>query len=128
MHIAEIHLYQHDLPVKGGPYRIASSEVWSLTSTLVELVADNGVVGWGGDIIAAACTHVGATVEPARLEGVWLAAPYVDGHLDAENGIRIESGHITVPRGQGLGVTPDEERFGDAVASFEAGTGQVRAA
>lgn len=45
--IAEIHLYQHDLPVKGGPYRIASSEVWVLTTTLVKLVADNGVVGWG---------------------------------------------------------------------------------
>ena len=49
---------------------------------------------WGSDIIAAACTHVGATVEPARLEGVWLAAPYIDGHYDAQNGIRIEDGHI----------------------------------
>ena len=47
MRIAEIHLYQHDLPVKGGPYRIASSEVWSLTSTIVKLVAHNGVVGCG---------------------------------------------------------------------------------
>lgn len=47
MRIAEIHLFQQDLPVKGGPYRISSSEVWSLTTTLVKLVADNGVVGWG---------------------------------------------------------------------------------
>jgi L-alanine-DL-glutamate epimerase-like enolase superfamily enzyme len=75
---------------------------------------------WGGDIIAAACTHVGATVEPTRLEGVWLAAPYMDGHYDAENGIRIENGHIAVPRGPGLGVTPDEARFGAPVASLNA--------
>jgi L-alanine-DL-glutamate epimerase-like enolase superfamily enzyme len=76
---------------------------------------------WGGDIIAAACTHVGATVEPARLEGVWLAAPYIEGNFDPENGVRIENGHIAVPRGPGLGVTPDESRLGAPVASFDAG-------
>ena len=47
---------------------------------------------WGGDIIAAACTHIGATVKPELLEGVWLAAPYIDGHYDPEGGIRIEGG------------------------------------
>ena len=74
---------------------------------------------WGGDIIAAACVHIGATVEPARLEGVWLAAPYIEGHFDAENGIAIEGGHIKVPTGPGLGVTPDESRLGAPIASFE---------
>ena len=59
---------------------------------------------WGGDIIAAACTHVGATVSPELLEGVWLAAPYIEGHYDPENGIRIEGGHIAKPNGPGLGV------------------------
>ncbi|WP_170468866.1 mandelate racemase/muconate lactonizing enzyme family protein [Ruegeria arenilitoris] len=73
---------------------------------------------WGGDIIAAACTHIGATVRPELLEGVWLAAPYIDGHYDPENGIRIEAGHINVPTGPGLGVVPDETRFGAPVASF----------
>ena len=73
---------------------------------------------WGGDIIAAACTHLGATVEPRLLEGVWLAAPYVDGHYDSENGIRIEGGHIAVPTGPGLGITPDEGVFGTPVKSF----------
>ncbi len=43
--IAEIHLFQNKLPVKNGPYRIASSEVWSLTTTLVKLMADDGTVG-----------------------------------------------------------------------------------
>ncbi|WP_343212008.1 mandelate racemase/muconate lactonizing enzyme family protein (plasmid) [Aliisedimentitalea scapharcae] len=73
---------------------------------------------WGGDIIAAACTHIGATVQPDLLEGVWLAAPYIEGHYDAENGIEILDGHIAVPTGPGLGVTPDETLFGAPVASF----------
>lgn len=73
---------------------------------------------WGGDIIAAACTHIGATVRPDLLEGVWLAAPYIEGNYDAENGIRIEGGHISVPQGPGLGITPDESLFGAPVASF----------
>lgn len=73
---------------------------------------------WGGDIIAAACTHIGATVRPDLLEGVWLAAPYIEGNYDPENGIRIEGGHISVPTGPGLGVTPDETLFGQPVAQF----------
>ena len=73
---------------------------------------------WGGDIIAAACTHIGATVRPDLLEGVWLAAPYIEGHYDPENGIDIVDGHIALPTGLGLGVTPDETLFGAPVASF----------
>ena len=73
---------------------------------------------WGGDIIAAACTQIGATVRPTLCEGVWLAAPYIDGHYDDMNGIAIVDGHIQRPTGPGLGVTPDETKFGAAVASF----------
>ncbi|MGB1254770.1 MAG: mandelate racemase/muconate lactonizing enzyme family protein [Thiolinea sp.] len=73
---------------------------------------------WGGDIIAAACTHIGATVQPHLLEGVWLAQPYIEGHYDEANGIRIEGGHIRLPDGPGLGVVPDEAQFGAPVASF----------
>lgn len=73
---------------------------------------------WGGDIIQAACTHIGATVQPRLLEGVWLAQPYVDGHYDPENGVRIEGGHIRLPTGPGLGVIPNEGLFGNPAASF----------
>lgn len=73
---------------------------------------------WGGDIIAAACVHIGATVEPRLLEGVWIAEPYIAGHYDARKGIRVEGGHIRVPQGPGLGVTPDGDVFGAPVASF----------
>lgn len=73
---------------------------------------------WGGDIIAAACTHVGATVQPKLMEGAWLAQPYIEGHYDSRNGVRIEAGHIRLPPGPGLGVEPDEGILGAPVASF----------
>ena len=51
------------------------------------------------------------------MEGAWLAAPYIDGHYDAENGISIRDGHIARPLGPGLGVSPDESLFGAALLS-----------
>lgn len=73
---------------------------------------------WGGDIIHAACTHIGATVSPRLNEGVWLAAPYVGGHYDRTNGIDIVGGHIKLPEGPGLGVIPEDGIFGNPVLSF----------
>ncbi|MDA5558995.1 mandelate racemase/muconate lactonizing enzyme family protein [Shimia sp. MMG029] len=73
---------------------------------------------WGGDIIAAACTQIGATVKPELCEGVWLAAPYIEGHYDPKNGVKIIDGHIERPTGPGLGVVPNESLFGEPIASF----------
>lgn len=72
---------------------------------------------WGGDIIAAACTHIGATVQPRLMEGAWIAETYIDGHYDSRNGVKIEAGHIKLPDGPGLGVVPDEGIFGAPVFS-----------
>lgn len=47
MRIAEIHIHRHELPVHNGPYRMGHAEIWSLSTTLVKLVGDNGLVGWG---------------------------------------------------------------------------------
>lgn len=73
---------------------------------------------WGGDIIAAACVHLGATVEPRLFDGTWIAAPYIDGHDDRGGGIEVRGGHLQVPSGPGLGIDPDRGRWGPAVASF----------
>lgn len=73
---------------------------------------------WGGDIIAAACVHVGATVAPSRFEGSWIAAPYIDGNYDEENPVRIQGGRIKVPTGTGLGVTPNMSKLGSPIMSF----------
>ena len=74
---------------------------------------------WGGDVIAAACVHVGATVRPRLLEGVWLAAPHMTSHYDPANPVRVERGHVRVPTGPGLGVVPHEVGFGAPVMSFD---------
>jgi L-alanine-DL-glutamate epimerase-like enolase superfamily enzyme len=73
---------------------------------------------WGGDIIAAACVHLGATVRPRLLEGVWIAASHMDTHYDPVNPIRVEGGHIEVPQSPGLGVTPDVSLLGEPIVSF----------
>lgn len=73
---------------------------------------------WGGDIIAAACMHTAATVDPRLMEGVWIAAPYIEGHYDEGGGINIQDGHIAVPQGPGLGLSIDPDRFGVPVASY----------
>lgn len=73
---------------------------------------------WGGDIAAAACVHLAATVEPTLLEAVWIAAPYVDGHIDRGGGIVDAGGWIDVPTGPGLGVVPDPQALGEPVMSF----------
>lgn len=70
---------------------------------------------WGGDVIAAACAHMGATVRPELFRGTWLAAPYIDHHYDPADGISIRDGWIDVPTAPGLGVTPDETLFGDPI-------------
>ena len=73
---------------------------------------------WGGDIIAAACTHIASTVQPHILEGTWIAAPYIEGHYDDKHGIDVVDGHIALPTGPGLGITPEKGRFGDPVDSY----------
>ena len=46
MKIQRITLFQHDLPVKGGPYRMANASVTHLDSTIVRVESDCGAVGW----------------------------------------------------------------------------------
>ncbi|AZO33117.1 mandelate racemase [Mesorhizobium sp. M2A.F.Ca.ET.037.01.1.1] len=73
---------------------------------------------WGGDIIAAACVHLAATVEPRRMEGAWIAQEYIKGHFDQEHPVVIKQGHIAVPQRPGLGVKPEPGMFGKPVAIY----------
>jgi L-alanine-DL-glutamate epimerase-like enolase superfamily enzyme len=47
MRIKQIRVYSKLLPVKGGAYRMASATVKHLDSTIVEIVTDSGLSGWG---------------------------------------------------------------------------------
>mgnify|MGYP001433355604 CR=1 FL=1 len=81
MKIRRITLFQHDLPVKGGTYRMANASVTHLDSTIVRVESDCGTVGWG-----ETCP-VGPTYAPSHAEGARAAitemAPNLIGvHLD----------------------------------------------
>ncbi|MEL7529462.1 MAG: mandelate racemase, partial [Pseudomonadota bacterium] len=67
MKIKSVEIFSHDLPVKNGPYTMANAEVWALQTTLVKLVADNGLVGWG-----ETCP-VGPTYAEAHAQGAQAA-------------------------------------------------------
>src|SRR5690625_169405 len=67
MKIEEIHVWSHDLPVRHGPYRMSHGEVWSLDTTLVKLVTDKGLVGWG-----ETCP-IGPTYQPHHAAGARAA-------------------------------------------------------
>lgn len=62
---------------------------------------------WGGDLVAAACSHIGASMDPGLCDGVWIAAPYISGHYDALQGPEVKNGEIALPTGAGLGITPE---------------------
>jgi len=42
----------------------------------------------------------------------------VDEHYDPVNGIEVDNGYFDMPQGSGLGITPDESRIGQLVASY----------
>lgn len=67
MRITELHAYSHQLPVKNGPYTMANAKVWSLDTTLVKLVTDTGLIGWG-----ETCP-VGPTYAPSHALGARAA-------------------------------------------------------
>jgi L-alanine-DL-glutamate epimerase-like enolase superfamily enzyme len=73
---------------------------------------------WGGDIVAAAVLHIGATVEPRLLEAVWTAGSYIEENYDPDNGIKVDAGHFDLPTGPGLGINPDENRIGELLGTF----------
>ena len=47
MRISEIHIYQKDEPIIGGPYTMSRITLESVDITIVKLVSDTGLVGWG---------------------------------------------------------------------------------
>ncbi len=73
---------------------------------------------WGGDIIAAACVHIGSTMPSELSRGAWISAPYQDGHYDELNGPRIVDGRIAVPPGPGLGIDVPDGHFGEPIAVY----------
>ena len=91
----------------GGPSQAAVARDLCALRSLPHTVDD----AWGGDVIAAACVHLAATVDPRLFEGTWLAQEWIEGHHDPDHPVVVEDGHIAVPQGPGLGVRPDPDRL-----------------
>jgi len=98
----------------GGPTRAAVARDMCAIRSLHHTCDD----AWGGDVIAAACVHLASTVDPRRCEGAWIAQEYIEGHYDNDNPVVIDKGHIKVPAGPGLGVTPDKSALGAPIAIY----------
>jgi len=47
MRIKELHIYQKDLPVVGGPYTMSRVTLDSVDTTIIKLVSETGIIGWG---------------------------------------------------------------------------------
>lgn len=47
MRISELHVYRKDLPIIGGPYTMSRIILDSVETTIVKLVSDSGLIGWG---------------------------------------------------------------------------------
>ena len=47
MKIKKIQVYQVDLPVANGPYTSSDGDIYEVDSTVVEIVCDNGLIGYG---------------------------------------------------------------------------------
>lgn len=73
---------------------------------------------WGGDIVAAACLHMAATVKPEILPAMWTACDYIAENYDPVNGIEAVDGFYQVPTGPGLGIQPKPERIGTLLHQF----------
>lgn len=62
MRIREVHIYQKDL-ILNQPYSMAGVVLNSLDSTIVKLVTDSGLVGWGGALsLSAAVLDMPASI------------------------------------------------------------------
>lgn len=72
---------------------------------------------WGGDVISAACAHVGSTMPMPLSRGAWTSTPYQAEHYDEVNGVRIVDGMVPLPAGgPGLGLVIPDGFFGEPLA------------
>ena len=83
LRIEAIHIYQHDLPVAGTPYTMSSAALDKLDTTIVEVVTDKGVTGYG-----ETCP-VGPTYQPEHAPGARAALNELAPHLLGANPLLI---------------------------------------
>jgi len=88
--ITEIHVYAVPLPVVDGPYTMSNAQVHELDSTLVKIVTDTGLFGWG-----ETCP-VGPTYQPHHALGARAALREMASGLIGEDPLLITQLHRTM--------------------------------
>ena len=73
---------------------------------------------WGSDITTSAALHLGASTPSRYLLNVCDLSGYVGPRLDTKAPVR-KDGRISPPEGPGIGVEPDSNALGDAVAVID---------
>lgn len=75
MRIEEVRVYGKSVPVADGTYKMSTSAVKELESTIVEIVTDKGISGWG-----ETCP-IGPTYQPQHMLGARAALAEMAPHL-----------------------------------------------
>lgn len=118
MRIEEIRVYSKAVPAAVGSYRMASADVRHLDSTIVEVVSDARLSGWGGDLSdrsrLSPPSHVGGARGPIRetyrVESDWSDAELASipcAYSTAENMLRcarVAKGEMVLITGASGGV------------------------
>ena len=87
MKIAELHVYQVDIPLTEGPYIMSGARLDALDSTVVELVTDTGLEGYGETCPA------GPTYQPEHARGARAALAEMAPHLIGEDPLKANALH-----------------------------------
>ena len=81
---------------------------------------DMFVMATGGSVLAdAEALHLAATIPDANCHAVWACQDMLTVDIAGGRGPRNINGHLHLPEAPGLGVHPDEDALGSAVAVYQ---------
>ena len=81
---------------------------------------DMFVMATGGSVLAdAEALHLAATIPDANCHAVWACQDMLTIDIAGGRGPRNINGHLHLPEAPGLGVHPDEDALGSAVAVYQ---------
>jgi L-alanine-DL-glutamate epimerase-like enolase superfamily enzyme len=81
---------------------------------------DMFVMATGGSVLAdTEALHLAATIPDANCHAVWACQDMLTVDIAGGRGPRNVNGHLHLPEAPGLGVAPDEDALGPAVAVYE---------
>jgi L-alanine-DL-glutamate epimerase-like enolase superfamily enzyme len=82
---------------------------------------DMFVMATGGSVLAdTEALHLAATIPDANCHAVWACQDMLTVDIAGGRGPRNVDGHLHLPEAAGLGVAPDEDALGPAVAEYDA--------